>query len=530
MPSPFAPLRHRAFRLLWSANLAGNVGLWVQNTAAAWMMTALAPSATMVSSVQVAGLLPVVLLGLPAGALADIVDRRLFLIGAQVWILAMAVLLAVLTGGDALGAWGLLALTFAIGIGNAMNFPAWAATTPELVPREDLVQAIALNGIGFNLARAVGPALGGFAIAWAGVDAAFALVAACFALLIGALAVWRPERSRSAMPREHFLGAIRAGLRFVAASPPMRAVMVRACVFFFFTAAVWGLLPLVIRGRLGLGPGAYGLMLGLMGVGAVAGGLLMPVIRARMPSRGTAVLAFSLLSAASLALLAVAEHWAVAGLSMLGFGLSWIGAASTLQVSAQLAAPAWVRARAMGTYQTAFFAAMVLGSAIWGWAGEAAGLGGALGLCAATGAAAASAVRDFRLDATPASPSAATDITLPQPEAPAAELAGLLAEQSGRVLEVVRYTIPEAERSAFLSAMEEVRRVRLRNGAVAWRLLEDIAHPEKWIELWAVESWAEHLREETRMDESDRVALASAAALHRGEPPPEAARYLVRLK
>ena len=528
MPSPFAPLRHRAFRLLWTANLAGNVGLWVQNTAAAWMMTSIAPSASMVSLVQVAGLLPVVLFGLPAGALADIVDRRLFLIGAQAWILAMAVLLALMTGGDSLGAWGLLALTFAIGMGNAMNFPAWAATTPDLVPREDLVQAIALNGIGFNLSRAVGPAIGGFVIAAAGLEAAFVLVAACFALLIAALIAWRPENMRSAMPREHLLGAIRSGLRFMTASPPMRAVVLRACVFFFFTAAVWGLLPLVVRGRLGLGPGAYGLMLGLMGVGAVGGGLLLPAIRARMPSRGTAVLAFSLLGSASLALLAVAGHPVLAGLSMLGFGMSWIGAASTLQVAAQLGAPAWVRARAMGAYQTAFFAAMVAGSALWGWMGEALGLAGALGLCAAGGALAAFAVRGFRLD--PAPVVQASDVVLPRPDAPAAELAGLLSGHSGRVLEVVRYDVPEAGRAAFLAAMEEVRRVRLRNGAIAWRLLEDIARPDRWIELWAVESWAEHLREETRMGEADRAALAAVAALHSGDAPPEAARFLTRLK
>lgn len=529
MPSPFAPLRHGAFRLLWTANLAGNIGLWVQNTAAAWMMTSIAPSATMVSMVQVAGLLPVVLLGLPAGALADIIDRRHFLIGAQAWILAMAVLLAVLTSGGSMGPWLLLALTFAIGMGNAMNFPAWAATTPDLVPREDLVQAIALNGIGFNLARSVGPAIGGFVIAAAGLESAFVLVALCFALLIAALIFWRPDRRRgSGMPREHFVGAMRAGMRFVAATPAMRAVILRACVFFFFSASVWGLLPLVVRGRLGLGPGAYGIMLGLVGIGAVAGGLLLPAVRTRIPSRGAGVMAFSLVGAASLALLAIAIHPILAGISMLGFGLAWIGAASTLQVAAQLVSPAWVRARAIAIYQTCFFAAMAAGSAIWGKAGEVIGITGALGLCAALAAASAILVRGWLLDPAPAVEAA--DVVLPRPEAPAAELSALLAGQSGRVMEVVRYVIPEADRDAFLHAMEEVRRVRLRNGALAWRLLEDVAHPERWIELWAVENWTEHLREETRMGEHDRAAVAAAAAFHRGEAPAEAARFLTRMR
>jgi MFS family permease len=242
------------------------------------------------------------------------------------------------------------------------------------------------------------------------------------------------------------------------------------------------------------------------------------------------VFAFSLLGAASLGLLAVAPHAAVAGLAMLGFGLAWIGAASTLQVAAQLAAPAWVRARAMGLYQTAFFAAMVLGSILWGWAGEMLGLGGALGLCAAMGAGAAAAVRRYHLDTQSVGPPPASTAVLPQPEAPAAELAALLAGHSGRVLEVVRYTIAGSDRAAFLETMEKVRRVRLRNGAVAWRLLEDIAQPDRWIELWAVESWAEHLREETRMDAGDRAVLAEAAAMQRDGAPLEASRYLTRLK
>lgn len=529
MASPFAPLRHGAFRLLWTANLAGNIGLWVQNTAAAWMMTSIAPSATMVAMVQVAGLMPVVLLGLPAGALADIVDRRHFLIGAQAWILAMAVLLAIMTAGQSMGPWLLLAFTFAIGMGNAMNFPAWAATTPDLVPREDLVQAIALNGIGFNLARSVGPAIGGFVIAASGLESAFVLVAVCFATLIVALIAWRPDKRRaSTMPREHFLSAMRAGTRFVMATPAMRAVILRACVFFFFSASVWGLLPLVVRGRLGLGPGAYGVMLGLVGIGAVAGGLLLPAMRARIPSRGGAVLAFSLVGAGALALLAVAFHPVLAGIAMLGYGLAWIGAASTLQVVAQLVCPPWVRARAIAIYQTCFFAAMAAGSALWGQAGEVVGITGALGLCAAMAAASAFLVRGWLLDPAPAA--VASDVVLPRPDAPSAELATLLSDQSGRVLEEVRYEIREADREAFLRAMQDVRRVRLRNGALAWRLLEDVAYPDRWIEIWAVANWVEHLREETRMSEHDRAVLAAASALHQGDSPAQAARYLTRLR
>ncbi len=524
MPAAFAPFRHSAFRLLWWANLAANIGLWVQNTGAGWMMTSLDPSPVMVSAVQAASMLPVFLLALPAGAAADIIDRRVYLIGAQAWVFSVATMLALMTWAGMIGPWGLLFFTFCIGTGNALNFPAWAATTPELVPREDLVQAIALNGIGFNLSRAVGPAIGGFVIAAAGTQAAFALNAFCFLTLLLSLLFWRRQRPENPLPPEHFLGAMRAGVRFVFASPAMRATILRACVFFFFTAAVWGMLPLVVRQRLGLGPEAYGMMLGLMGIGAVATGFALPALRLRLPTRGAMVTAFSLVSAAALALLGLSNHWLPAGVSMLLFGAGWLAAASTLQAAAQFATPAWVRARALGIYQLCFFGAMTAGAVLWGMAGSTFGVAPALLLAAGCATVSAFAVRRWRLDAAPSAESPA--VQLPDPEAPAAELRSVLAEDSGRVIEQVRYSIDPKDRAAFLEAMREARRVRLRSGAVAWRLLEDVAHPERWVEIWAVESWTEHLRESGRLDTADRSALARAASFHRGAAPPVVSRYL----
>jgi MFS family permease/quinol monooxygenase YgiN len=533
LPSAFAPLRHRVFRFLWLATLASNIGMWMQNTAAGWMMTSLDPSPVMVSLVQAASMLPVFLLALPSGALADIVDRRRFLIGAQLWMLFIAVLLTLLAVTDALGPWGLLALTFGIGAGTALNFPAWAATTSELVPREDLVGAIALNGIGFNLARAAGPALGGFAIAAAGPEAAYALNAFAFLLLIVALVAWRRPRSRaSALPKEHLVGAMRAGLRYVAASPSMQSAILRACAFFLPAAAVWGLLPLFVRGQLGLGPEAFGAMLGVMGFSAVGAGFILPTFRARM-DRGTLVFRASLLVSAAMGWLALSEHWLPAVICMAFYGAGWIAAGSTLAVAAQIAAPAWVRARAIAIYQLSFFGVMAFGSALAGWIGARFGVGPALAAASVGGIVLALAVRPWRLDpaAAPAEPTArhaggAAAATVPVPEAPAAELSGLLGERSGRVLEVVRYSIDPADRNAFLETMREVRRVRLRSGALTWRLYEDVAHPERWAEFWIVENWTEHLREAMRLTEGDRAALARAAVLHRAGAPPEASRYL----
>jgi MFS family permease len=526
IPGALAPLRHAVFRSLWLGGLAANTGLWVQNTGAAWLMTSLAPSPVMVSLVQASSMLPVFLLALPAGALADILDRRRTLIAAQLWMAAMGFLVALLAATGTLGAWGLLAITFALGAGTAVTFPAMAATTPELVPREDLVQAIALNGIGFNLARAVGPAIGGFTIAVAGVSASFVLAAFGLFVMVAALLLWRREVPARSLPPEQLWPAMRSGIFFVSASPGLRAAIFRACAFFFFTAAVWGLLPLLVRERLGLGPDAFGLMLTAMGAGAVTGGFLLPTLRGQA-TRGALVFRFSLLAAASLLLLGAWPHWLPAGLGMVAFGVAWIGAASTLQAAAQLASPAWVRARAIGIYQLSFFGALASGSLLWGLLGEWIGIAQALLLAAVTGSIAAVAVRRWRLE-----PPRAAEVpakgTLPAPEAPAAELAELLSEDSGRVLEVVHYAVDAADRDAFLAVMAEMRRMRMRSGARVWRLYEDIAHPERFAELWIVENWTEHLREVGRLDAADRATLARAAAFHKGEGAPVAARYLHR--
>jgi MFS family permease len=535
-PSPaaaFAPLRHSAFRALWIANLASNTGLWIQNTGAGWMMTSLAPSPVMVSLVQAAAMLPVFLFALPGGALADILDRRAILIAAQIWIAATGLLLAVLAALGLLGAWGLLLLTFAIGTGTAVIFPAWAAATPELVPHDDLVQAVALNGVGFNLARALGPALGGFVMAAAGPTAAFALNALGFLTLLWALVAWRrPVERRSHLPPERLPSAVRAGLRFAIAVPAMRAAILRACAFFFFASAVWALMPLVIREGLGLGPAAFGAMLGVAGFGAVAAGTVLPMIRDRLP-QGRLVFFASLLAYAAMALLGLSRHWAPAALAVLIFGAAWLAAGSTLGAAAQMTAPPWVRARALGIYHLAFFGALAAGSLLWGWVGTKVGVPTALTLCAGSGAIAAVAVRPWRLV------NFAQDMAqlvkarrgraaaaVPEPQAPASALKELLHDNSGQVLEVVRYQVDPGELDTFLAAMRHVREVRLRAGAAGWRLYRDLAQPDYFTELWAVESWTDYLRHAVRLDEVDRAALARVAEMHCGGQGPEASRHL----
>jgi MFS family permease len=524
LPPALLPLRHPVYARLWIAYVVTSLGTWLQNTGAGWLMTSLSPNPLTVSLVQAATILPFFLLALPAGAIADIVDRRLFLVGTQVWTMAAAAVLAAMTIAHITTPASLLILTFAIGIGSAMTGPAWGAIVPELVPREDLVQAIALNGIGFNIARALGPALAGFLVVLAGSGFAFALFAVSILAVIGALLTWRRAQSRSALPREHLMSAIRAGMRFVANTPAMRATMVRSFAYALPAAAPWAVLPLVVREQLHLGAGMYGLILGLMGVGGVASGLLLPNFR-HYANRSTIVFASSLCSCLGIAVLALARHWVLAALGMAVFGVGWVAAFSTLQAAAQLSAPPWVRARALAIYQISYNGALAFGSFFWGWLGTWIGLSDMLLTAAIGGALGALAVRLFGIDQAAAGMPTAV-VSQPPPEAPDAELAAVLPHARGRLLETMHYRATAAQRGDFLEAMDEVRMVRGRAGALFWQLYEDIAHADGWMETWAMESWIDHLREATRLSDSDQAALARASAFQRDPSVPVPHRYI----
>lgn len=518
-PAALVPLRHKVFRALWTANVVTALGTWMQNTGAGWLMTTLSPNAISVSLVQAATIVPTMLLALPAGALADIVDRRLYLIATQIWTMAAAVLLTVLTYTGHIDAAGLIALTFAIGIGSAMYQPAWGATVPEVVPRRDLVQAIALNGIGFNLARAVGPAIGGVLVLFGGPALAFMLYAVSFVVGIAVLVRWRRTTRQNPLPRERLVAAMSNGMRFVRYTPAMQAAMVRAVAYFLPSAAIWALLPLIVRIQLGLGAGSFGLLLGLMGVGGVTAGMLLPQLRGRA-SRSSIVLGSSLFSCAGMGLVAATHHWFPVALGMVLFGLGWVAAASTAQAAAQLVAPPWVRARALAIYQLAFNGALAVGSLLWGWLGATVGLQRTMAIAAFCAAALALLVRRYSLDTPPAPPGRVPDApTPPLPEAPAPELADALPRSRARILETVRYRVIPAKRDRFLAVMANVQRVRGRSGAIEWHVYEDVAHPEGWFEAWAMQDWTDHLREAVRLSDEDRAVLALAAEFHDPDSP-----------
>jgi MFS family permease len=510
LPSALVPLRNGTFRHLWIASVIGWLGTWLQNTGAGWLMTSLAPEPLIVALVQAATIMPVFLLALPGGALADIVDRRVFLLGTQIWTILAASLLAVLTLCHLMTAIGLLALTFAIGIGSALTAPAWSAIVPELVPREDMVQAIALNGIGYNLTRAVGPALAGFLILLGGSSLAFSMYAISILAVINALFSWHRSRRFTGLPREHFMSAMRAGMRFVRNTPAIQAAMIRTASYSIPASAPWALLPLYVRHDLALGPGMYGLILGMMGVGGVTSGMLLPVVRARV-SRGATVVGCTALSCAGMAVVGAAQHWIPAALGMLLFGLGWTSAFATIQAAAQLVCPPWVRARALSIYQLAQNGALTLGSIGWGVLGGRIGIPHTFLTACVVGLVLMVIARAFSIEAIVRAGSPAAEQAALLPEAPASEFVPLLRNARGRVMEMAYYRVEPLQRIEFLKLMNELHHVRGRAGAVFWQVYEDVAHPEGWVEVWSMESWTDHLRQAIRLSDDDRQLLAAAA-------------------
>jgi MFS family permease len=523
LPTALVPLRNGTFRHLWIASVVGWLGTWLQNTGAGWLMTSLAPEPLIVAMVQAATIMPVFLLALPGGALADIVDRRVFLLGTQVWTISAASLLAILTIFHLMTAGWLLVLTFCIGIGSALTMPAWSAIVPELVPREDMVQAIALNGIGYNLTRAVGPAIAGFLILLGGSSLAFSMYAVSILSVISALFVWRRERRFTGLPREHFVSAMRAGMRFVRNTPAIQAAMVRTASYSIPASAPWALLPLFVRHDLDLGPGMYGVILGMMGIGGVTSGMLLPIVRGKL-SRGATVVGCTLLSCTGMAILGVSSHWIPASLGMLLFGLGWTSAFATIQAAAQLVCPPWVRARALSIYQLAQNGALTIGSFGWGWLGGEIGIPHTFLTASVVGLVLMVIARYFSIEAIVRAPAAAAEQAAPLPEAPAPEFVPLLRNARGRIMEMAYYRVGPLQRIEFLKLMNELHQVRGRTGAVFWQVYEDVAHPEGWVEVWSMESWTDHLREGIRLSEDDKRLLASVSVFQHDANRPS--RYL----
>jgi MFS family permease len=495
--SPWIPLQNALFRSLWIATIVSNVGSWMQDVGAGWLMTSLSPSPSMVALVEAADSFPLMLLALPAGALADIVDRRRLLIAIQVYLLVVAGALGVLTWLEITTAWVLLGFTFALGVGTAMMLPAWAAIVPDLVAGEEMPSAIALNSIAINASRAIGPAIAGLLVAAVGAWLVFVLNALSYIGILVALLRWRREHRKSTLPAERFLSAIRVGMRFVMHTHALQVVLIRGGAFFVFASATWSLFPLVVRRELGRGPEIYGLLLTCIGVGAVAGAMLLPRVRARM-SRDAVVAGASALYALATLALAHLQHIGLLALAMLASGAAWIAILSALQVSAQMTLPAWVRARGLSAFVVVFMGGMALGSVLWGQVATRVGIPAALTTAAFGTVLFIGLTWRYRLGV-----HEVLDFT-PSQAWPAPLLAETPEPDSGPVMVTIEYRVQPAKRAEFVTAMQAVREMRRRNGAYFWELFHDSADPAHFVECFMDESWLEHLRQHERVSVADR--------------------------
>lgn len=519
--SAWSPLRLPLFRAIWIATIVSNVGTWMHDVGAAWLMTTLSSSPLMVALVQSATQLPVFLLALPAGALADIIDRRKYLIATQLYVSLCAGTLGVLTVTGTVSAPLLLMLTFAMGVGTALTVPAMASVTPEIVPRAMLHNAIALRSMAMNASRALGPAIAGVIVASAGPAAVFFLNAVSFFGVMWVIFSWRRVRDPSPLPAERLFGAIRTGLRFLRHAPALQSVLARGVLFFLFASAATALLPLVARTQLQGGAHTYGMLLGCIGAGAVAGALALPRLRRRV-HRDLLVTVATVLYAAGTLALGLVRDVRVLGLILLFAGAGWLTVMSSLQLATQTALPNWVRARGLSTFVMAFTGSMAGGSALWGMVATHIGLPHTLILAGAGALAVVPLGWRFRVGSHDHADLTATQYW------PAPIVAAHPGFERGPVLVAIDYSVDPRNAEEFLYIMRnDIRRIRRRDGAFFWEIFEDVAAPGRYTEQFMVDSWAEHLRQHTRVTVADRAALDRILAFHQGPGAPQVNHLLV---
>ncbi|MDO9406705.1 MAG: MFS transporter [Polaromonas sp.] len=517
--SPIAPLRIPVFRMLWTTWLMANICMWMNDVAAAWMMTSLTTKPIWVALVQTASTLPVFLLGLPSGALADSLDRKRYFLFTQLWVAVVALVLSGVIFMGAVTPPVLLALIFANGVGLALRWPVFSAIVPELVPRAQLPAALALNGVSMNASRIIGPLVAGALIASAGSAYVFVLNAV---ISLGAAVIvsrWKRERKVNPLGREPLGTAMRVGWQYVTQSYLLKGVLLRISIFFFHSTAMLALLALVALHLQGGGAGTFTLLLASMGAGAITATFFLPQLRKRYV-RDALVLRGAALQAVSMAALAVTDHiWVAVPALFLG-GAAWITTANTLSVSIQMGLPDWVRARGMSIYQMAIMGASALGAAIWGQIATWTSVPITLGIASVSGMIAMFLAHRFMPDV-----GVHDDITpnrlfrVPAIETPPA---------SGHVTVMLEYIVDPARADEFrLLMLTEARRSRMRHGALTWELLHDISAPGRFVEMYVDESWTEHLRRFDRLTAGDAALRDRKLAFHLGESPPRVTRCLM---
>lgn len=517
--STWSPLAQPLFRALWIASAVSTIGTWMHDVGAAWLMTSLSPSPLLVALMQAASSLPFFLLALPAGALADVVDRRLMLLFTQSWMLVVAALLGLLTIAGITNPWLLLALTFALSIGSSMNMPVWQAIVPELVTKEELSAAATLSGIVINLARSLGPAIAGVVIASFGTGTVFLLNAASFLSVIVVLYNWHRIPPETALPAERFIGAIAAGIRYARYAPPLQTVLIRAGFYIFFASALFALLPLLGRRELGLDALGYGIILGFWGIGGLCGAFLLPKLREKN-SVDRIVAGTTILYGIAILILAHARNFYVVCGLMLLVGICSLSVMVSINVSAQTSVPIWVRARALAMNMLVFQGCMALGSLLWGSIAQRSGISVALTFAAIGLIGTVILSSRYCLQCSEKLDLAASlhwdrpNYTIePCPD-------------DGPVLITLEYRIDPANAREFNQAMQQLSQIRRRDGAIRWGLFQDLANPERFVETALVESWLEHQRQFHRVTNADRAIEELVRSFHIGPEPPKISQMI----
>jgi len=503
--STWAPLGVPAFRALWIAGLVSDVGAWMHGVGEGWLMTSLTTSPRTVALLQAVDGAALFLLALPAGALADIVDRRRLAIWTQIWLGACAGSMACLAALGALTPPLLIAFAFAMGIGGALDEPLWQALTAEAVPRNILPGAVTLGGVSMNLARSLGPALGGAVVALAGPAAVFALNALTFVAVIAALVRLRPRKVSGSAPAERWVGAMVAGLRYVRHTRALRAVLFRCAASVLPGSVLAALFPLYARGVLRLSSAEFGLLLGCMGIGALLAAWRLPMLRARTsPDRLLTLGALAL--AGALVVLYAAGGLAPAALGMVLAGAGWMTMLSGLNIAAQVATASWVRARVLSVYLLVFQGGLAVGSLLWGEVATRTGVRRAL--LVAAGALVASLVARLRYPLVVVEEDMTPSLQWPMPK-----IVRDIQDEDGPVRVLIEYLVPEVNTRAFSRLLRAREQRRRRDGAVQWGLYRDVSRPPRWLETFVVESWGEHERQHSRTTAADRRSSARIAAL-----------------
>jgi len=516
-----APLRHAVFRRIWLASLLTNLGLMINGVGAAWAMTQMTSSASMVALVQTALMLPIMLLSLAAGAIADMYDRRIVGLAALSLGLLGGVTLAVLAYLNAITPNSLLLFCFMIGSGMALFGPAWQASVSEQVPAETLPSAVALNGISYNIARSFGPALGGIIVAAAGAVAAFVCNVLLYIPLIVVLYLWQRTLEPSRLPPERLRRAVVSGVRYIVHSPPIRIVLYRTLVTGIAGGSVLALLPLVARDILHGGAQTYGIMLGCFGMGGVLGALNISSVRTHLEGE-TAVRLCALTMGLAIGVLALSRWPALTGAALVVAGASWMIAVTLFNIGVQLSTPRWVAGRALAAYQAAIAGGVAIGSWLWGYVANGVGVDKALLIAGAAMFVSPVLAIWLRMPSTEGANNDAVD-ALEEPEVNLS-----ISQRSGPIVVEIEYRVSQQKARAFYTTMLQLQAIRQRNGAYDWSIARDIADPELWIERYHCPTWLDYLRQRNRSTQSEREVQLKAIEFHLGPEPIKVHRMLER--